>query len=50
MNKRDPGGKEGAGGTLEYVRGNYKSLKGTNLTIVARRHFFISPAWYYLLL
>ena len=38
------GGKGGAGGTLEYVRGNYKSLKGTNLTVLARRHPFISPA------
>ena len=44
------GGKGGAGGTLHYVRGNYKSSKGTNLTIVARRHAFISPAWYCLVL
>ena len=27
------GGRGGAGGTLQYVRGNYKSLKGTNLTV-----------------
>ena len=36
----------GAGGTLQYVRGKYYSLKGTNLTVVARRHPFISPAWH----
>ena len=41
------GAGAGAGGTLQYVRGNYKSLKGTNLTVVARIHPFISPAWYY---
>ena len=46
MNKRDRGrGRGGGGGTFQYVRGNYKSLKGTNLTIVARRHPFISSAW-----
>ena len=38
-------GSGGAGGTIKYVRVNDKSLKGTNLTVVARRHPFISPAW-----
>ena len=28
----------GAGGTTQYVRGNYKSLKGTNLTVVEGTH------------
>ena len=41
--------EQGGGGkadrTFQYVRGNYKPLKGTNLTVVARRHPFISPAW-----
>ena len=36
------GGGRGAGGTLQYVRGNYKSFKGTNLTVVARIHH----TWY----
>ena len=41
MNKRDRGGgRRGAGGTLRYVRGNYKSLKGTNLTDAAIIHPF----------
>ena len=39
----------GAGGTLQYVRGNYESLKGTNLAVVATAHPSISPAWYCLL-
>ena len=29
------GGIKRAGGTLQYVRGNYKFLKGTKLTVVA---------------
>ena len=37
MNKRDRGSGGGeAGGTTQYVRENYKSLEGTNLTVVAR--------------
>ena len=47
LNKRDRGtGKErgGEGGTFKYVRGNYKFLKGTSLTVVTRRHPFISSA------
>ena len=39
MDERDRGGagggRRGAGGTLQYVRGIFKSLKGTNLTVVA---------------
>ena len=46
--KEKKGGGMG-GGTLQYVRGYYKFSKGTNLTVVARRHPFISPAWYCLL-
>ena len=45
MNKRDRV-EGGGGGTLQYVRGKYYSLKGTNLTVVAIRHPFISPALY----
>ena len=43
MNKRDRG--EGGGEAFQDVRGNYKPLKRTNPTVVARRHHFISPAW-----
>ena len=47
MNKRDRGA--GAGGrAFQYVRRNYKLLKGTNLTVEAGRHAFISPAWKYI--
>ena len=46
INKRD---REGGGGKPQYVRGNDIPLKGTNLTVVARRQFFISPAWYCLI-
>ena len=35
----------GGGGAFQYVRGNYKSLKRTNLTALARRYPFISSAW-----
>ena len=38
-------GRAGGGRAFQYVRGNYKPLKGTNLTVAARRHPFISPAW-----
>ena len=38
MNKRDRGGGRGA---TQYVRGNYKSFKGTNLTVVEGMHQFI---------
>ena len=37
-------GGAGAGGrAFQYVRGKYKPLKGTNLTVAAGRHPFISP-------
>ena len=36
------GGGGAGGGTFQYVRGNYKFSKGTNLTIEAIRHPFIS--------
>ena len=29
---------EHKGGTFQYVRGNYKSLRGTNMTVVVRKH------------
>ena len=46
LNKRDRWKGGGAGGTFQYVRGNYEPLKkGTNLTVVVRRHPFISSAW-----
>ena len=35
----------GGGGAFQNLRGNYKPLTGTNLTVVERRHLFISPAW-----
>ena len=35
------GGGGAGGGTFQHVRGNYKSSKGTNLTIEAIRHPFI---------
>ena len=35
-----------AGGTPHYVRGNYKSFKGTNRTVVEGMHQLLSPAWY----
>ena len=38
--EREGGGA--GGGTFQYVRGNYESSKGTNLTIEAVRHPFIS--------
>ena len=39
------GGEGGRGaGHFQYVRGNYKSLTGTDLTVVAS-HPFISSAW-----
>ena len=37
----------GAGGTLQYVRGNYYPLKGTNLTVAARRHPYHLPGIVY---
>ena len=33
--------QEGAGGGTQSVRGNYKSFKGTNLTVVEGMHQFI---------
>ena len=47
LNKRDRAGEGGGRGerAFHYVRGDYKPLKGTNLTVAARRHPFISPAW-----
>ena len=32
------------GEKLQHMRGNHILFKGTNLTVVARRHPFISPA------
>ena len=43
MSNRERGGR-GGGGTgdkTQSVRGNYKSLKGTNLTVVVGMHQFI---------
>ena len=37
--KRERGG--GTGGAAQSVRGNYKSLKGINLTVLERMHQFI---------
>ena len=34
---------EGGGRAFQYVRGNYTLLKGTNLTVAARRHLFYHP-------
>ena len=45
LNKRDRGGRGAGARAFQYVRGNYKPLKETNLTVAARRHPFISPAW-----
>ena len=50
LNKRGIGGRGGrTGGTTQYVRGNNKPFKGTNLTVVEGMHQFISPAWYLVL-
>ena len=35
------GGGAGTGGAAQSVRGNYKFLKGINLTILERMHQFI---------
>ena len=36
------GGKgEGTGGVAQFVRGNYKSFKGINVTVLERMHQFI---------
>ena len=40
LNKRERGGDE-TGGETQYVRGNYKSFKGANLTVVERIHQLI---------
>lgn len=40
---RGIGGGRGSGGTLQFVRGSYKSLKGSDLTVVAILHAFLSP-------
>ena len=47
LNKRDreKGGGGGGGGEFQYVRGISKSLKGTNLTVVARRHPYKISTW-----
>ena len=37
--KRGWGGREG--GAAQFVRGNYKSFKGINLTVLERMHQFI---------
>ena len=42
MEREGRGGGGAGGGTFQYVRGSYKSSKGTNLTIEAIRHPFIS--------
>ena len=34
-------GSGGTGETTQHVRGNYKSVKGTNLTVVEGTHQFI---------
>ena len=42
LNKREPGGGgRETGGATQSVRGNYKSFKGTNLTVAERMHQFI---------
>ena len=42
--RRGAGGGRGAGGTTQYVRGNYKSFKGENLTGCRRNaHQFNHP-------
>ena len=38
---RDLGGGGETGGTTQSLRGNYKSFKGTNLTVVEGMHQFI---------
>ena len=40
----------GGGGAFQYVRGNYKPSKGTNLTVIARKHPVISPACYFVII
>ena len=35
------GGGGGTGGAAQFVRGNYKSFKGINLTGLERKHQFI---------
>ena len=42
----EEGGGEGGGGATQYVLGNYKSFKWTNLTVVEGMHHFILPARY----
>ena len=41
------GGGGGTAGTTQSVRGNYKSVKGANLTVEGM-YQLISPAWYFL--
>ena len=43
LNKRERGGGggEGAGGATQSVRGNLKSVKGTNLTVWEGMHQFV---------
>ena len=36
------GGERGTGGATQSVRGNYKSFKGTNLTVAEGMHLFIT--------
>ena len=36
LDKKDRGAGAGAGETLQYVRGNYRSFEGTNLTVGCR--------------
>ena len=48
--EQEGSGRKGGGerDASKNVRGNYMSVKGTNMTVVliARRHPFKSPAWY----
>ena len=41
LNKTERGGGGGTGGATQYVRGNYKSFKGMNLTVLGGMHQFI---------
>ena len=38
LNKREWRGGGGPGGATQYVRGNYKSFKGINLTVLEGMH------------
>ena len=38
LNKRERGGAGGMGGATQSVRGNYKSFKGVNLTVLEGMH------------